>query len=58
MAEYAERSLNEDAGSAEAESSEEPETAESRNPDLFDFIREHEEAAKAEDSNEAVATEQ
>jgi hypothetical protein len=58
MVEYAERSLNEDAGSAKAQSSKEAETAESRNPDLFDFIREHEEAVEAEESNEAIVTEQ
>jgi hypothetical protein len=58
MTEYAERSLNEDAGSAEAEGSTEAEPAESRNPDLFDFIREHEEAVEAEESNEAIVTEQ
>ena len=58
MAEYAERSLNEDAGSAETEGSQEAKPAESRNPDLFDCIREHEEAAEAEEGKEAVVTEQ
>jgi hypothetical protein len=57
MTEYAERSLNKDAGSAEDEGSEEAEPAESRNPDLFDFIREHEEAAEAEESKEAIVQE-
>ena len=58
MAAYAERSLNEDADSAEAEGSEGAKPAELRNPDLFDYIREHEEAAEAEESNEAVVLEQ
>jgi hypothetical protein len=58
MTEYAERSLKEDTGSAEAAGSKAAEPAESRNPDLFDFIREHEEAAKADESNEAIVTEQ
>ena len=54
MAGFAERSLNEDEGSPEAESSKEAKTAKLRNPDLFDFIREHEEAAKAEESKAAI----
>jgi hypothetical protein len=58
MTEYGERSLNEDEVSAEAEGSEAAEPAESRNPDLFDFIREHEEAAEAEESKEAIVIEQ
>ncbi len=58
MAAYAERSLNEDADSAEAEGSEGAKPAELRNPDLFDYIREHEEAVEAEESNEAVVLEQ
>ncbi len=56
MAEYAERSLNEDESSAEAESSEEVKPATLGNPDLFDIIRDHEE--EAEESKEAIVQEQ
>jgi hypothetical protein len=57
MAEFAERSLNEDESSAEAESSETPEPATFGNADLFDIIREHEEAAKADEGKEAIVQE-
>lgn len=58
MAAYAERSLNEDEGSAEAESSKEAKPATLENPDLFDFIREHEAAAEADEGKEAIVQEQ
>jgi len=50
--------FNENEGSAEPESNEAAKPAESRNPDLFDFIREHEEATEAEESKEAIVLEQ
>ncbi len=58
MAEFAERSLNEDESSAEAESSKKPEPATFGNPDLFDIICEREEAAKADEGKEAIVQEQ
>jgi hypothetical protein len=58
MAEFAERSLNEDESSAEAESSKTPEPATFGNADLFEIIREHEEAAKADEGKEAIVQEQ
>jgi len=54
MVEFAERSLNEDESSEEAEKAE---PAEFRNPDLFDMIREHEEAAEADEGKEAIVQE-
>jgi site-specific DNA-methyltransferase (adenine-specific) len=57
MAEYAERSLEEDAGSTEAEGSKAAEPAEFRDPDLLDFIRKHEEATEAEENKEAIVIE-
>jgi hypothetical protein len=58
MAEFAERSLNEDESSAEAESSTKSKPAAIGNPDLFDLIRVHEEAAEDEEDKEAIVIEQ
>jgi ParB/RepB/Spo0J family partition protein len=58
MAEFAERSLNEDESSAEAESPKKLKPATLENPDLFDMIRLHEEAAEADEGKEAIVQEQ
>jgi hypothetical protein len=58
MAEFAERSLNADESSAEAESSKKPEPTTFGNADLFAIIREHKEAAKADEGKEAIVQEQ
>jgi hypothetical protein len=58
MVEFAERSLNEDESSAEAESPKKLKPATLENPDLFDMIREHEEAAEADEGKEAIVQEQ